>query len=177
MHDSAKSLIQRYQDIGSQGDPDGSSRHALIQRMGQVLHPDVCTFFSTILADPSEADIARLEVLKVLEFAIVGEQKLYRVIGSQILRIVGSPEEGLLREYAVMAAANFVDIEGLVETLTKTLLNTKEDLDTRWNAFAFIRRVGETRQTREVLLQLEQDPDFGQAANELLEQWDSRSRT
>src|SRR5262249_37625763 len=127
------------------------------------------------LREPSEPDIVRLEAMKLLEYARISDSDHYRLLGMEIVRILRTPEEGLLRDYAVMAAANLFDVGGIVEKGKNILLRQDESIDTRWNAFAFLRRAGNNRHARMVLNRLEQDRDFAQAARELLEQWKLRS--
>jgi hypothetical protein len=177
MHDSPQRLIHRYEEAKSRGDSDGGYRHRLVQQMGQVLHPAVSEFLSRLLADVDEPELVRLEAMKMLEYSLISEVDQYYVIGSIVLRILRTPEEGLLRDYAIIAAANFRDIEGMFDTVARILLDTDEEPDTRWNAFAFLRRVGDTRQGREVLSQLTHDSDFSSSSRELLASWGPNSPT
>ncbi len=77
----------------------------------------------------------------------------------------------MVRDYAIMAVANFSDIGEMFEAVIEILLDSGEDIDTRWNAFSFVRSVGNTSRTRDVLNRLHHDPDFGKASDELLGQW------
>ena len=67
----------------------------------------------------------------------------------------------LVRQYAVMAAANFADVDGIFEAVSEILLDQREDVDLRWNAFAFVQGRGNSTRTRAVVQHFQRDDAFG----------------
>jgi hypothetical protein len=130
--------------------------------------PEKWELLRAVIADPNEYDLARITALKILEIAAVPEQDV-PTFCHLVLSVIRSDEDYDVRNYAVIAAKNFVnDDEALQELVIERLLDTDEDIDVRHNALAAVRAFVDTARRRVVLEKLSADKAMGQrAAREL----------
>jgi hypothetical protein len=83
------------------------------------------------LSDAREYDLARIEILKVLELRRRSDSSEDELIGQSIRRILADDPDDDVRTYAAMAASNYMDVEGVLDEVERTLFNESEETNIR----------------------------------------------
>jgi hypothetical protein len=130
----------------------------------------VVPFLLDVLADQREATPVRIHVLKRLRNGNL--PPVHRpAVGEVILRILSDRSSPDLRVQAVLAVAEFTDIQGVPTVLGHLTLDPDEPLDVRFSAFTSLQRAGPTTECVTVFRQLLLDEAFGRSARRVLSLW------
>jgi hypothetical protein len=126
--------------------------------------PEKWNLLRTVIADPNEYDLARIQALKILEIAKVPDADRPSFC-DLLARIIKTDEDYDVKNYAVMAAKNFVnDSAELKELIIKAVLDPKEDIDIRHNAYRAVLSLWDLPGRKVVLEKLSSDQELGRMA-------------
>ncbi|MDK0520211.1 hypothetical protein [Streptomyces sp. ML-6] len=89
-------------------------------------NPEVTAFLTTVVADPGEYDLARIEATTLLRLWPPPDPATRRTAGRALLTALHDPEEDLVRQYAAMALGPYADDPAVHEALT-TVADTDDD--------------------------------------------------
>jgi hypothetical protein len=133
--------------------------------------PRVLPFCLRVAADPTEYDLARIEVFKWLELGRFPDAASRRAIGQVIQQVLRHDSDDDVRAYAAGAAWRFLDVEGVGAAASAVLLDPTEDETVRWNAFAIVDALGPSEEGLFLAQRLRTEPAFASAATGLLKKW------
>jgi hypothetical protein len=127
-------------------------------------------FLLQVLADPSEDDEVRIHALKWFRCGNCAPEDRRRVANA-IRQIAADRSNPPIRLHAVLALAEFSDLEEVQATLGALVLDCNEPVDLRYCAFTSLERAGLTVKSRTVLRQLTGDTVLGPCACSALSLW------
>jgi hypothetical protein len=106
----------------------------------------VLGFFLRLIADHSEHDMARVEVLKSLELnpPLPPEDRLR--VARQIAMTFRGERDQVVRQWLGIALAGYVDLPAAFEAAAARVRDPAEDEDVRFNCLAALERLGPTRE-------------------------------
>ena len=136
----------------------------------RLREPRVVPFLLDVLADRREPAPVRIRVLKRLRSGhlVPGHRP---AVAEAILRVVSDRCGSDLRLPAVLALAEFTDVEGVPTTLGTLALDPNEPIDFRYSAFTSLQRAGPTAECVALLRQLSTDEALGRSARRVLSLW------
>ncbi|MDT5157424.1 MAG: hypothetical protein QOH51_1781 [Acidobacteriota bacterium] len=171
--DEVGSLINQFREEGTQAlaNPDSSVKDKIIRRLESSDDPRVLPFMLEALSDACEYDLARIEILKVLELRRRGDSSEDELIGQSIRRILADDPDDDVRTYAAMAASNYMDVEGVLDEVERTLFNEGEETNIRWNAFTAVKEMGPNSRSIEIMSKAAQVDEFKNSALRILKEW------
>jgi len=132
--------------------------------------PRVVPFLLGVLADTHEAIPVRIHVLKRLRNGNLTAVER-PAVAKVMLRILSEDSSADLRMQALLALAEFTDVDGVPATLGGLTLDAEEQVDVRFSAFTSLQRAGATSECVAVLRQLLTDDAFGPSARHVLSLW------
>ena len=136
----------------------------------QLDDPRIVPFLLHVLADQREPTEVRIHVLKRLRNGSLSSENR-SLVAEAILQVVSDRSTPDLRLQAVLALAEFTDIDGVPATLGSLALDPGETIDVRYSAFTSLQRAGPTARCVAVLRQLSADGMLGRSARSLLSLW------
>jgi hypothetical protein len=153
------------------GDDGGDAKVEIILELEDHLSdPRALKLFASVIADPAEHDLARIECIKILRLqppAAAGDQ---RRIGRIIADILRPTEDCLVRQYAAGALGPYAH-EPVVFDAISSAVASDDDIDVRHNALASVIEAGPDNRTIALLRQLTNDPELATAAARTLRTW------
>src|SRR6266852_3385174 len=136
----------------------------------RVDDPRIVTFLVEVLVDQGEPTEVRINVLKQLRNGRL--QPLQRQsVAEAVLQVVSDRSSPDLQLQAVLALAEFTDIEGVTATLGELTLDPDETINVRYSAFTSLQRAGATTECVTILRQLSADELLGRSARSVLLSW------
>ncbi len=152
-------------------DDSGPAKLRLILELEpHVTDSAVVDAYVSIIAKATEWDLARIECLKILELWPPTDEQRRTRVGRVIAAALESDEDNLVRQYAAMTLAAYLDDDVVFTTLTRATL-TDDDPTVRLNAFASIEKRGKSERTIDLLHRLLDDPDVGGYSKQVLDMW------
>jgi hypothetical protein len=137
--------------------------------------PEKWQLLHSVIADTNEYDLARVQALKILEIAGIPDDWM-RSFCELLLAVIKTDKDYDVKNYAVMASKNFVnDSDELKSLIVDIVLDAKEDIDIRHNAYAAIRAFFDVPGRKVVLEKLATDQEMGPHALRDLAQYHSDS--
>jgi hypothetical protein len=133
--------------------------------------PRVVELLLSVASDESEYDLARIEVLKLLGAKDFANPAVRTTVGRTIARLMSTTHDDDVRNYAAMAAGNYMDIEGVFKEVERILHDEEADRDLRWNAFGAMKAGGPSPRSVDSLQRLLDDEDFENSASIVLSKW------
>jgi len=136
----------------------------------RLREPCIVPFLLDVLADRREPTPVRIHVLKRLRngHLLPG----YRLaVTEALLRLVSDECSPNLRLQAVLALAEFTDIDPVPTALGTLALDPDEPIDLRYSAFTSLQRAGPTTECVALLRQLLTDRALGRSARRVLSVW------
>ena len=136
----------------------------------QLDDPRIVPFLLHVLADQREPTEVRIHVLKRLRNGRLqpGDRQS---IAEAVITVLSDRSSPDLRLQAVLALAEFTNIDGVQATLGGLALDPGETIDMRYSAFTSLQRAGPTTTCVAVLRQLSADGILGRSARSLLSLW------
>lgn len=131
----------------------------------------VSDFYFSVALDEQEYDLARIEVLKILEVKDFVNLDVRKKAADIIRQVLSQSKDEDVRNYAAMAAASYMDNEELVGEIERILLDASEPSNLRWNAFAAVKSNGVSQRSTNLLRTLMPDDEFKQSAARVLSEW------
>jgi HEAT repeat protein len=136
----------------------------------QLDDPRIEPFLVHVLADRREPTEVRIHVLKRLRNRRL--QPAHRpTVAEAMLQVTLDRSSPPLRLQAVLALAEFTDINGVPGTLGGLALDTGDTIDVRYSAFTSLQRAGPTTECATLLRQLSADELLGRSARSVLSSW------
>jgi HEAT repeat protein len=165
--DEAQRLIRGFR---SRATWSAASKLEVLMDIEQITDPRIVPFLLEVLADQHEPVEVRIHVLKRLRNGGLGPE--YRApVAEVILRVLSDASGADLRLQAVLALAEFTDIDGVPAALGGLALNRDESIDVRYSAFTSLQRAGAIPECVAILRQLSEDDTLGRSARGVLVSW------
>ena len=136
----------------------------------QLDDPRIVPFLLHVLADQREPTEVRIHVLKRLRNGSLSSENR-SLVAEAILQVVSDRSTPDLRLQAVLALAEFTDIDRVPATLGSLALDPGETIDVRYSAFTSFQRAGPTVECVAILRRLLADGMLGRSARTLLSLW------
>jgi hypothetical protein len=124
-----------------------------------------------VLVDRREPTKVRIHVLKRLRNGCHQPADRQSVAAEAILQVVSDRSSPDLQAQAVLALAEFTNIDGVQATLGGLALDPGEAIDVRYSAFTSLQRAGPTTEFVALLRQLLADDLLGRSARSVLSSW------
>jgi hypothetical protein len=130
----------------------------------------VVRFMLQVLADASESREVRIYALKwLIERHFAPEDR--RCVAHAICRMAADRSRPDTRVQAVLALAEFADVDGVQTTLGDLALDANELIDIRYCAFTSLQKAGPTTETIALTRLLSSDNLLGGCARDALSLW------
>ncbi|GAA3432693.1 hypothetical protein GCM10018954_022960 [Kutzneria kofuensis] len=153
------------------GDDDGDAKVGIILELEDHLSdPRALTLFASVIADPAEHDLVRIECLKILRLQPPAAADDRRRIGRIIADTLQPTEDYLVRQYAAGALGPYAQEPGVFDVMSSAVTGD-DDIDVRHNALASVIEAGPDNRTIALLHQLTNDPELAAAATRTLRTW------
>jgi hypothetical protein len=171
--DNVSRLINLFksEDTFSLANIDSSGKPEIVTELEGIDDERILPFFLDVLLNELEYDLARIETLQVLRLRNCSDQEEYDQIGQAIKQVLVNSTDQDIRNYAAMAIASYIETEGAFDVIEGILLDEKEDINLRYNAFGVIEEIGLQDRSMEILKKLIQNPEFNQPSLRLLNEW------
>ncbi|MFC0540386.1 HEAT repeat domain-containing protein [Kutzneria chonburiensis] len=152
------------------GEDDGHTKVEIILELEDLLDdPRALTLFATVIADPAEYDLARIECIKILQLQPPTGSDDRRRIGRIIAAVLDPEDDYLVRQYAAMSLGPYAQDPAVFDAISVAV--NDDDIDVRHNALESVSEAGPDDRTRALLQQLTDDQELGSAAKRVLEEW------
>lgn len=169
--DRVAELIEVFRAAGTASDAEAEPKlHAVLELEDLVDDGRVPRFFASVVADPQEHDLARIECLKILRLYPPPDVALRQLIGRAIAAALRPDDDHLVRQYAAGALGPYAADAVAFAAIAETVLHD-EDLDTRHNALSSLEEAGRDERSISLLRQLAEDRELGRAAARTLQAW------
>jgi hypothetical protein len=150
--------------------PSVLAKRDLLLQIAQVDDPHIVPFLLAVVADRSEPNEVRIDALRLLsEGPRLGPYR--RPVADVIIRLLADGAGLELRPQATLALAELTDVDGVLTTLGRLVLNPAETIDVRYAAFTSLEHGGPTPACVALLRLLARDETFGHSAQSLLVRW------
>jgi hypothetical protein len=136
----------------------------------QIDDPRIVQFLMLVLLDPREPTEVRINVLKQLRNGRL-QQAQRQSVAEAVAQVVSDCSSPDLRLQAVLALAEFTDIDGVPATLGGLALDPTETINVRYSAFTSLQRAGAATECVALLRQLSADELLGRSARSVLSSW------
>ena len=153
------------------GEDDGHAKvEVVLELEDHLTDPRALDLFATVIADPAEYDLARIECIKILRLEPPAGGDDRRQIGLTIAAVLDPDDDYLVRQYAAMALGPYAQEPAVFDAIS-TAVTGDDDVDVRHNALESVIEAGPGDRTRALLQQLTDDPELGKAATRILQEW------
>jgi hypothetical protein len=171
--DNVSRLINLFksEDTFSLANIDSSGKPEIVTELEGIDDERILPFFLEVLLNELEYDLARIETLQVLKLRNCSHQEEYDQIGQAIKQVLVNSTDQDIRNYAAMAIASYIETEGAFDVIEGILLDEKEDINLRYNAFGVIEEIGLQDRSMEILKKLIQNPELNKPSLRLLNEW------
>ncbi len=157
------------------GDAGGDDKFKLITDLeDHTSDPRVVALYLSVIADPAEYDLARIEAIKILCLWPPDDAADRQRVGRTIAQTLWPDEDYLVRQYAAMSLGPYAEDDEVFEALTNVLIQD-DDIDVRHNALSSVEDSGPDDRTTALLRRLTDDPELGSAATRTLDDWEDTS--
>ena len=167
MTESFQELRAAYHEAAEDGRAD------MVSAFEELLpDPAVVDFLLGVAADTTEYDLARVEALKLFQLFRSDDEPTHQRIGNSVATVLKEDTDTLVRQWAAIALEfNYHDIPEVRRVVIERLLDAEEELNTRHNCMAVLRRADRTPDVREALGKLRDDPELGRYVVEKSDPW------
>lgn len=101
--------------------------------------PEALSFLLAALRDPTEYDLARVEICKIIRATPMSEPGIAAACADALLAALSEGQDDLIRRWAAQAMAQVIHVAGVCEALARRVADSSEDVDVRFNALASLR--------------------------------------
>ena len=153
---------------------DDDRRRAIVAELGtDATAVAAAPFLASVVADPHEYDLARVEAATVLRLWPPSDPAITRAAVRALLIALEDRDEDLVRQYAALALGSYADDPAVHAALAAAVLDDGPDEDTlvRYNALAALEEAGPSDSRTDVLRTLARDPELGRSAARVLTAW------
>jgi hypothetical protein len=169
--DRVGELIEAFRAAGTASDDEAWPKvQAVVELEDLIGDARVVQFFVSVVADPHEHDLARIECLKILRLHPPAAAAQRQLVGRTIAAVLRPEEDYLVRQYAAGALGPYTADPVVFAALTEAVLQD-EDIDFRYNALRSLEEAGNDEPTISVLRRLAHDRELGPAATRTLRDW------
>jgi hypothetical protein len=141
----------------------------IVQELEEHLADDrVLSFFLAAVADRNEYDLARVDILKILELWDPPTDELRSQVGQLLARLLPQEEDVLVQQWMGIAAGNFVGVPERFDAVAGLLADHDVDLAVRHNCLSAIERLRGSEKARETLRRLANDDEMGDSIRRIL---------
>jgi hypothetical protein len=164
-------LVEAYRCLPSPPDAEDAGRLTIITELEpHVGDPRVVDLYVSVISDPEEYDLARIECIKILGLWPPATRADRQRVGRAIAQTLWPDEDYLVRQYAAMSLGAYAQDDVVFEALA-TVLAHDDDIDVRHNAVDSIREAGPDDRSLTLLRRMVNDPELGSAAARTLRDW------
>ncbi len=174
--DAVDELIARFksEDTNRLENIDHSDKRDIVVALeDHASEQRVINFFLSVASDRSEYDLGRIGIFKVLKLIKLADPEIRNRVGRVIQDVLLHDKDDDVRDYAAMAAARYMDVEGVDQVIERVLEDPQSRSTLRWNAFAAIESNGRSPKSLESLRRLLTDEAFKQSAARVLSEWNA----
>ncbi|MFF2328836.1 MULTISPECIES: HEAT repeat domain-containing protein [unclassified Streptomyces] len=157
-------LIEEFRALPAASD----RRHEIVAELDG--DADALPFLISVVGDPQEYDLARVEAATLLRLWPPTDPATRRTAGRALLTALHDPEEDLVRQYAAGALGPYAGDPVVDEAVTAVVRNDEDPL-VRHNALSAVEQAGPSRTRTDTLRALTDDPELGRAATRILTTW------
>ncbi|MCC9041457.1 hypothetical protein LNQ81_01845 [Myroides sp. M-43] len=125
--------------------------------------------YNTILLDEEEFDLARIEVLKILELYDIPIGYKDSIVSS-LYTVLTTSSDDEVKEYAVMTTVNFMSYSFIVDYVKEVVVDKTQDIDYRYSAFDSLVRSLEVNEKKEILEKLLSDEEMKVSAERVFKE-------
>jgi len=138
--------------------------------LGRLSDPRVVRFLAAVATDADEPLDVRLDVLgRLREMPLTPEGRV-RAAGACLAALAPAADDRL-RLRAAVVLGDFVDVEGVLQTLGTLATAESEPTELRYNAYTSLQRAGPVSACVAILRSLCADETFGPSTRALLASW------
>lgn len=146
------------------------SKLDLLLDLERMSDPRIVPFLADVLLDVGERVEVRTRAIRQLRLTCRTGRE--RIFGARALeQVLDEPLSWEVRLPAVVALADFTDVDGIPTCLGRVALNSSDAPDTRYSALMALERVGSKPEVTTLVQQLLGDELLGQLAQSLLNRW------
>jgi len=157
------------------GECYGKSR--IVEALEEHLPDDrVLSFFLTVVADRNEYDLARVDVLKILELWDPPSDEIRNQVGQLLARVLPQEKDILVQQWMGIAAGNFVGVPEVFDAVAGLLADPDVDLSVRHNCLWAIECLPDSEKAGEALRPLANDNEMGASIRRILAAMASRKK-
>jgi len=168
--DHVAELVTRFEATPGGEDGGDAKVEIVLELEDHLTDPRALDLFATVIADPAEYDLARIECVKILHLRPPAGAEDRRRIGRIIAAVLDPDDDYLVRQYAAMSLGPYAQ-DPVVFDAIATAVTGDDDVDVRHNALESVLEAGPDDRTRALLQQLTDDPELGKAATHTLREW------
>jgi len=168
--DHVAELVARFEATLDGEDGGDAKVEIVLELEDHLTDPRALDLFATVIADPAEYDLARIECVKILRLRPPAGAEDRRRIGRIIAAVLDPEDDYLVRQYAAMSLGPYAQ-DPVVFDAIATAVTGDDDVDVRHNALESVLEAGPDDRTRALLQQLTDDPELGKAATRTLREW------
>jgi hypothetical protein len=173
--EEVRRLVDAYRSIPSSADGEGDGKLEIVTELeDHVGDLRVIEFYLSVIADPAEYDLARIECIKILALWPPDAPAARQSVGRAVAHVLWPDEDYLVRQYAAMSLGPYADDDVVFEELASVLAHD-DDIDVRHNALVSVEEAGPTDRRLSLLRGLVDDPELGSAAARRLREWEEAS--
>jgi hypothetical protein len=157
-------LVDAYRSVVPSADAEDAGQLEIITELeDHVGDPRVIEFYLSVIADPAEYDLARIECIKILALYPPDAPADRQRVGRTVAQTLWPDEDYLVRQYAAMSLGPYAGDDAVFEALEHVLVHD-DDIDVRFNALASVEEAARSDRTLSLLRRLADDPQLGSAA-------------
>ncbi len=165
-----RNWMSRFEELQHEFFTPHADQGLLISQIEDTREPEAARFLLRVAGSEEQADIIRIEALKVLRDWECGGRELQDEIGVGVLKVAQSSLDDLVQTHAVMILGRYVHCQGVAGFLAQTVLDDSRDLDVRHNALEALRPHMQVAEVDAVLRRTAGMSDsVGRRAQELLD--------
>jgi len=168
--DHVAELVARFEATPGGEDGGDAKVEIVLELEDHLTDPRALDLFATVIADPAEYDLARIECVKILHLRPPAGAEDRQRIGRIIAAVLDPEDDYLVRQYAAMSLGPYAQ-DPVVFDAIATAVTGDDDVDVRHNALESVLEAGPDDRTRALLQQLTDDPELGKAATRTLREW------
>ncbi|MER7081221.1 HEAT repeat domain-containing protein [Saccharopolyspora kobensis] len=156
-------LIERYRAL----EPEDDEKAAIVAELdGESAHG----FLASVLADPDEHELARVECATALRLYPPVDEEARREAGEAVVAALSDHDEDLVRQHAAMALGPYAD-HPVVHRVMAAAMRSDDDVNVRHNAAAACAEAGPSEERTRLVSELLADDELGSWAARTLERW------
>lgn len=153
-------LIAKYHSVPFDAKGEAWGKTTILESLeDHIDEPDVLNFVLSILANPDEYDMSRVELLKMFEGDRAQDFETHRRIGETIAATLRVEKDWLVMCWLSRVADWYSDVPAIVEVSIERLLDREEYSDVRCGCMAALEKLGPTEAVLRVFREIAAEGD------------------